>query len=348
MCFASIDSDSTIFTVISHTRFGNMRRFTLFLIASTVAALQSFAQQDPRFTHYYYNQQYFNPAAAGLDGNMRFMLLGRTQWAGYNQDGTAPNTGLLSFNKPLLRASSGVGAVVYYEKYAAITALAVRGNYAYHLPVGSGKLSIGVSPGLVSQGRDASKYKVNDQGDPNIPASVNSSQFDLGAGIYYKTEKYFVGISALHLTAPVFEYQGQAATVGDSGQVNGKETLNRHYYVVAGYNFEVNPSLTLTPSVLFKSADFKEKASSVEGNITANINNRFSIGVGYTQQEAVNILAGVSLLKDNSLRFGYALDLITNGVDAKQSSSHEIMLAYQLPVTLKAPKPAIRTPRYRK
>jgi Type IX secretion system membrane protein PorP/SprF len=59
-------------------------------------------------------------------------------------------------------------------------------------------------------------------------------------------------------------------------------------------------------------------------------------------------LLGISLLKDNSLRFGYSLDLITSGLKAKQSSSHELMLAYQLPVALKGPKPAIRTPRYRK
>jgi type IX secretion system PorP/SprF family membrane protein len=315
-----------------------MRRFTLFLIVSVVAAAQSFAQQDPRFTHYFYNQQYFNPAAAGLDGNMKFMLLGRTQWAGYSQQGTAPNTGLLSFNTPLLQYQSGVGAVVYYESFAAVTALAVRANYAYHLPIGAGKLSFGISPGVVSQGRDASKYKFNDQGDAAIPASINSSQFDLGAGIYYKTERYFIGLSSLHLTAPVFNFGNDSAEI----------TLNRHYYGIVGYNYEVNPSLTLTPSVLVKSADFNGKATSVEGNITANINNRFSVGAGYTQQEAVNVLLGVSLLQDNSLRFGYALDLITNGADAKQSSSHELMLAYQIPVILKGPKPAIRTPRYRK
>jgi len=319
------------------TKFGNMRRFTLFLIASTVAAVQSFAQQDPRFTHYFYNQQYFNPAYAGLDGSARFMLLGRSQWAGYNQDGTAPNTGLLSFNTPLLRASSGVGGVVYYEKYAAVTSLSVRANYAYHLQVGSGKLSFGVSPGLASQGRDASKYKYNDQGDGSIPATVNNLQFDLGAGVYYKNERFFAGISALHLTAPVFTYNGSA-----------KETLNRHYYGIVGYNYEVNPNITLTPSVLYKSADFNSKATQFEGNLTANINNKFSIGAGYTQQEAVNVLVGLSLLKDNSLRLGYALDLITDGVKAKQSSSHELMLAYTIPVALKGPKPAIRTPRYRK
>ncbi len=318
-----------------------MKRFTLFLFASVIAAGQSFAQQDPRFTHYLYNQQYFNPAAAGMDGSARFMMLGRAQWLGYNQDGSAPNTGLFSFNTPLLRASSGVGAVAYYERFAAVSALAIRGNYAYHLNVGSGKLSIGASVGMVSQGRDRSKYKFIDQNDPSIPASVNSMQPDLGAGIYYKTQKLFVGLSAMHLTAPTFTYNGQGSTTS-------KETLVRHYYGIVGYNYEVNPTLTLTPSILYKSANFNSKATSIEGNITANINNRFSIGAGYTQQEAVNVLVGLSLLKDNSLRLGYALDLVTSGRNAKQSTSQELMLAYQLPVTLKGPRPAIRTPRYRK
>ena len=312
-----------------------MRRFTLCLLASFATLLSVQAQQDPRFTHYFYNQQYFNPAAAGIDGNFRAMLLGRSQWLNYNQDGTAPNTGLFSASAPLLQISSGIGVVAYYEKFAAINSLAIKGNYAYHLPLGAGKLSFGASVGFGSQGRDASKYRANDLNDPAIPASINSSKLDLGAGLYYKTERYFVGFSASHLTAPSFTYGGSA-----------KETLQRHYYLIGGYNFEVNPSLTLTPSVLYKSADFNSKATSIEGNITANFNNKFSAGVGYTQQEAVNVLLGVSLLKDNSLRLGYALDLVTNGVKAKQSSSQELMLSYQLPVILKGPKPAIRTPRY--
>jgi len=314
-----------------------MRRFTLFVLVSAITLLSAQAQQDPRFTHYLYNQQYFNPAAAGLDGNMRFMILGRTQWLGYNQTGTAPNTGLLSFNSPLLQISSGVGVVVHYEKFAALTSLAAKANYAYHLPLGAGKLSFGVSAGIGSQGRDASKYRANDLNDPAIPASINSTKLDLGAGVYYKTERFFVGLSSAHLTAPTYTYGGSA-----------KEKQLRHYYVVGGYNYDVNPSLTLTPSILYKSADFNSKATQLEGNITANFQNRFSLGLGYTQQEAVNLLLGLSLLSDNSLRLGYALDLVTSGVKAKQSSSHELMLMYQLPVVLKGPKPAIRTPRYRK
>jgi type IX secretion system PorP/SprF family membrane protein len=155
--------------------------------------------------------------------------------------------------------------------------------------------------------------------------------------VYYKAEKFFAGLSATHLTAPTFNFNG-SANVG----------LDRHYYLIGGYNYELNPSFTLTPSILYKSANFNSKATSIEGNITANYENFLSFGLGYTQQEAVNLLVGVSLLKDNSLRLGYALDLVTSGVNAKQSTSQELMLRYVLPVTLKGPKPAIRTPRYRK
>ena len=318
-----------------------MRRFTLFLFASTVAAVQSFAQQDPRFTNYFYNQQYFNPAYAGLDGTMRFVALGRTQWAGYSQNGSAPNTILLSGSAPILRANSGVGIVAYGERFAALTTTAVRGNYAYHLKVGSGKLSFGGSAGIIAQGRDRDRYVVNDKDDPSIPATTTDIKFDVGAGVYYRSEKFFAGFSGMHLNAPSFSFNGGNST-------NSAQTLERHYYGILGYNFELSPTLTLTPSALYKSAAFNSKATSIEGNVTANFNNTFSVGVGYTQQEAVNFLANVALLKDKSLRLGYALDLVTNGVDAKQSTSHEIMLAYVLPVALKAPKPAIRTPRYRK
>ena len=315
-----------------------MRKFTLVLLSSVAISASSFAQQDARFTHYYFNQIFFNPAYAGLEGTARFSLLGRQQWLGYNSGGGsgAPRTVHLSAQSPLLRANSGVGVNVVYETFAANAQLAFNANYAYHLNLGAGKLSFGVSAGATSNGRDANLYVFNDKLDPNVPTSINSIKFDAGAGVYYKSPKFFLGVSSTHLTQPVYELGNKSTN-----------QLLRHYYGIAGYNFELNPTLTLTPHVLYKST-FKPKGEQIEGGIMANINNKFYVGLNYTQEEAASVLAGISLLRDNSLRFGYSLDLVTNGVEAKSPTSHEIMLSYVIPVTLKGPKPAIRTPRYRK
>src|SRR5688572_1613387 len=41
-----------------------------------------YAQQDPQYTGYYYNQLAFNPATAGTRGCISTSLQGRFQWVG--------------------------------------------------------------------------------------------------------------------------------------------------------------------------------------------------------------------------------------------------------------------------
>jgi len=315
-----------------------MRKFTLFVLSACLYAGSVAAQTDARFTHHYFNQLYFNPATSGTDGVARFQLLGRQQWLGYSEDdGTAPATGVLSASVPLLKYNMGVGGVLQYDKYAATNALNFQVSPSYHLALGSGKLSFGLGLGFSSNGKDGSKYRANDQTDAAIPQSINSMKFDVGFGAFYKTQKYYVGISAQHLTEPAFDFG-----------VSKDNTLKRHYYLHGGYNFEVNPNLTLTPNAIVKSTFGEKGTTQAEAGLLATFSNKYWVGLNYADSEAASLLLGVNLLKDNSLRLGYAADLVVSGKEAKSASSHELMLAYSIPVTLKGPKPAIRTPRYRK
>ena len=59
------------------------------------------------------------------------------------------------------------------------------------------------------------------------------------------------------------------------------------------------------------------------------------------------VLLGLNLLKDNSLRAGYSFDYVIQNRDAKQATSHEIMVSYALPVGVYGEKKIIRTPRFR-
>jgi hypothetical protein len=59
------------------------------------------------------------------------------------------------------------------------------------------------------------------------------------------------------------------------------------------------------------------------------------------------VLLGYNFLKDKSLRFGYAIDVVVKDQQAKENFSHEMMLSYQLPVNAMSGKKVVRTPRYR-
>jgi hypothetical protein len=70
-------------------------------------------------------------------------------------------------------------------------------------------------------------------------------------------------------------------------------------------------------------------------------------GLSFRQSDAVILLLGYSLLKDKSLRLGYALDYTVKDQRAKSATSHELMLSYELPVNPGSGKKVVRTPRYR-
>jgi type IX secretion system PorP/SprF family membrane protein len=75
-----------------------------FLILSMILSSATFAQQDPQFSHYFFNQLYLNPAMAGSENVTRIQAIHRSQYLGYQStydDGSAPTTQIVSANVPL-------------------------------------------------------------------------------------------------------------------------------------------------------------------------------------------------------------------------------------------------------
>jgi hypothetical protein len=70
-------------------------------------------------------------------------------------------------------------------------------------------------------------------------------------------------------------------------------------------------------------------------------------GLSFRESEAAILLLGYSFLKDKSLRLGYSIDYVVKDQSAKQPTSHEFMLSYDLPVNAGSGKKIVRTPRYR-
>ena len=123
-----------------------------------------------------------------------------------------------------------------------------------------------------------------------------------------------------------------------------RNALDNHSYFTAGYDYELNYNFIVTPSVLVKT-DFV--TYSVEASVIGTYNEKMYGGVSFRQGDAVIALLGYSLLKDNSLKLGYAFDYVIKAQDAKAATSHEIMISYTLPLISAGGKKIIRTPRFR-
>jgi len=316
-----------------------MKKYCIILIVLAVGlANSSFAQQPAQFSQYMFNTLYYNPAFAGVDGATKFTLISRDQWTGYSgtyESGGAPKTYLLSANTPILMLKSGAGVHFVYDQLGAQENIEAQVSYAYHLPIMKGKLSIGFRAGMFSNSIDFDKYRFADGSDPlKISGKESQVRPDLALGLYYRAEKYFVGASFGHLLKSKFNFAMDSL----------RNKLQQTAYFTAGYDWEYSGDLTVTPSVLVQS-DFN--VLSVQLGAIATYKEKYWGGLSYRQSEAVIMMLGMSLFKDNSLKLGYSFDYVIKAQEAKKPTSHEILLSYTLPTVQPNKKSIIRTPRFR-
>ena len=306
----------------------------MFLVYGFVA----YGQQDPQFSQYMLNEIYYNPAYAGIPGSAEFSAIHRTQWLGYEStfDGAGnPQTQLISANIPIFKINSGAAFYAINDRLGALNNLEIQASYAYHLAFKNSKLSFGVRAGVVSQSIDFDQYRWVDPDDP-LRQSGKETQIrpDLSAGIYYRAQKYYLSLSASHLLNSEFNF-------GNDSLANA---LIPHLYFMAGYDYEINYDFVLRPSVLVKS---DLTTYSFDLSLLAYFREKLWFGFSFRQSDAMIALIGYSFLKDNSLRLGYSFDYIINAQEAKNPTSHELLLSYTLPVLSGGEKRIIRTPRFR-
>jgi type IX secretion system PorP/SprF family membrane protein len=309
--------------------------FGLFFIVSTTVK----AQQDPEFTQFMFNKMYYNPAYAGVRGVTEFNLLIRSKWTGYSSTfdgaGGAPNTQVFTMNSPIYTLKSGFGAYLINDNLGNLNNLSFMGAYAYHFAIKDAKLSLGVNAGFFSQSIDFSKYRPSDPSDPLIGSGKDTQvKFDMGVGAFYQAKKLYVSVSVNHLASPSFNF----------GIDNLRNALQPTLYVMSGYDYNVSYNLVITPSVLVQS-DFTKTLVNI--GAIAYYNDKFWGGITYKYLESATVILGMNLLKSKALEIGYGFDYIVHDQEAKQPTSHEIRLGYNLPVSTFGGKKVVRTPRFR-
>ncbi|WP_137401164.1 PorP/SprF family type IX secretion system membrane protein [Echinicola rosea] len=299
-----------------------------------------YAQQDAQFTQYMYNGLYYNPAFSGNHTGYRFSALHRSQWLGYTTssgNGGAPTTQLVTASGRIPGTSFGWGVSFTNDDIGPATSQEANISLAYHRKIRRGVLSLGVSGGMFS---NTIKYDEIDvvNPDPSIPSSGNESQMsaNFGAGILYEAPKYYLALSSRHINEPTFDF----------GENSFDNQLVNHSYLMLGYKIRTFAQVTFDPSILLKSEGFNNFSYDV--SVIATYDDRMSGGIAYRGEESLSVLLGYKLLRDKSLRIGYAFDLVMGGNEAKAPTSHEFMLTYNLPTITKKIESIIqRTPRFR-
>ena len=298
-----------------------MKKIFCFLFLYIIAILAAVAQQDPQFSFNRATQLSVNPGYAGSDGMVNGLILNRYQWDGIPG---APKTLLFSVESAteLFGINSGVGLNIISDELGFQKNIAVSFDYAYRKVTKWGNLGIGASVGFYNMAINSDGNWYVPEGDQWTPwdsdngipeDNVSQLAFDLGFGLFLKSNEYFIGASVTHLNQASIVFSDQARTY-----------LARHYYLSAGYNISLSdPLFEIQPAVYFKT-----DMVAYQADITVDVvyKERYSAGLNYRINDAVGVLLGFELV--NGMRIGYAYDIMTSALSGYGNGSHEIFIGY--------------------
>lgn len=290
------------------------------LIALFVS-LTVWSQQDAQYTQYMYNMSVINPAYTTSDvGTINLGGIHRSQWVGV--DGS-PKTSSIFIHAPLSNkvevgfslVNDNIGDIVKENNLFA--------DFAYKLDFEeNGKLSFGFKTGVTffDVGLDGLNLQSSDT-DPNF-TDIHQSFFNVGAGVYYNTDRFYAGLSVPNFLDAKHVEQ-------DNGQYQGTEEA--HWFLTSGYVFDLNDMFKLKPAFMAKAV----QGAPVTLDITANVlyNEKLELGIGYRVDDSVSGLINFRVTPE--LRIGYAYDHTTSNLGPFSSGSHEVLFLYDLNILTK-------------
>ena len=108
----------------------------------------------------------------------------------------APVSTNFAVQSPLSLLHGGIGLNILTDKIGQNEFLSLNLSYAYQVELSGGKLGIGLSVGVIQDEIDGANI-ITQNPDPSIPTSVDkASGLDLGMGLFYNSEKLYVGLSS--------------------------------------------------------------------------------------------------------------------------------------------------------
>lgn len=274
-----------------------------------------FAQQEAQYTQYMYNHLSINPAYAGSRDVLSITGLYRKQWVGI--DG-APKTTTASAHTPVWK-NIGMGINLISDQVFISRESFMSFDVSSYINVTEkAKLAFGLRIGMqlidVNSNRAVTGFK---ESEPNI-INVNKTSPQLGAGFFYYTNKFYLGLSVPHfLKVRYYKFDNGSNYIGKSRQ---------HFYLFSGYVFNLSPQVKFKPTILAKGVS----GAPLQVDISANalLKEKITLGVAYRWRAACSALAGFQI--SDRLMLGYSYDFDTSSLNGFNHGSHEVFFRYEL------------------
>ncbi|OXA74926.1 PorP/SprF family type IX secretion system membrane protein, partial [Flavobacterium frigidimaris] len=164
---------------------------------------------------------------------------------------------------------------------------------------------------------DVSKLNPEIAGDPQFQDLDNKFSPNVGAGVYWHSDKAYIGLSVPNFI--------ETNRYDDNDVAIFKDKIN--YYLMAGYVFDLDKYqyIKFKPAVLTKMVE----GAPLQVDVSANFMfyDKFVIGVAYRWSASLSAMVGFQIT--DGLYLGYGYDRETTNLNNYNSGSHEIFLRYE-------------------
>jgi type IX secretion system PorP/SprF family membrane protein len=170
---------------------------------------------------------------------------------------------------------------------------------------------------------DFTKLNIFDQNDPRFQNNIdNKFQPQIGVGLYYHTQNYYVGLSVPNfLTTNHFD---ETSLENSTSESTPQENL--HYFLIAGYVFQVNENLKLKPAIMSKAVGGAPLQADV--SLNALFNEKITLGLAYRFSAAITAMAGFQI--NDGLFIGLGYDYQTTDLELYSDGSYELILRFDV------------------
>lgn len=279
-----------------------------------LVAMAAHAQQYSPRTHFYENKLAYNPATAGVENEIPIRLNYRQQWTGLED---APYSQTLS-SQAFAGKSIGLGLVMYNDVAGPSRNTGIQASVSRHFGLdqdGKRWFSFGMSMLLYEYKFDTRRLQTDTPNDPAVTALARQNSRlvpDVAAGVYVNDANGFVGISCMNL----IETKSDILSTPDN-----RNTIERGYYLFAGYRFPLSNLFSIEPVALVKMTE--TGAWQADMMVKANYD-RYWAGLDYRTDDAIAALFG---LRVDMFSFSYSYDYPVSEIGSFNKGTHEVTAA---------------------
>ncbi|WP_183574603.1 PorP/SprF family type IX secretion system membrane protein [Mucilaginibacter sp. X5P1] len=263
------------------------------------------------YTQYMDNLTPFNPAYSLLDKAASVNTLARRQWLGV--DGS-PTTFMANVNVPIESIDGAAGLIVMNDKFAIEHQTEVNAYFAKAIQLSPKNfLSVSLNAGIRNY---VANYSSLDANDPVFASDVRETKPNLGFGVMFYTDWYYVGISVPELSI----------TSLGTASIQDNNNFKNHYYFSGAFIANIDEDVAVKPATLVSYVQGVPMIADISGTVI--FKQVIGLGINYRTN---NEMAGIFTLNVSNFHIGYSYQfgLASDNLGGFNMPTHEITLGYR-------------------